>query len=1708
MRQLSLKTIILLLIPVVLAIGSLAFWQPVLSYVIELSFESYCRDCFDTELDFTKVVRDKQTITFTKPTLSNEEDIVQLEAEELVIAYEPRFFQREIDLDVTVVDPNINLEKVAPALASVLGKMKAKWGFFKINHRIKIQNGIFDIDGLQKAHFTVDHDFVAQKQMKVVIRFAGAHQDENSLTIALNRPSKDNFTLDLEGRSLSFQALVQTIGSLLPSIKDWDVQDGVFDGHMQFTFSDKSKRDFTCQAELKNLSFLYKPLEVKGFIPEAYMDFSNSVGNVKLLDDARFLFEKDGLPFLEFKHLLGQIDFPAKEMAHVVFDGICSHHEQAFTVHVDGDTKIVDGYHKLMNLTFDLDNPIRKNIAVKVLSQWFESKCHAAEIEINNFGFEEFDVFKQIFGGFSPAFNLIVLKKGTVDAVLFAPIEDSEVQKLNLVSLNGEQLVVEFVDLQIEAEADHVYGTFNADLFANNVVNSLNAEITVKNACLKVLEPGESFPLFTHIDTKLNIDQGRIRQSAIKGKFLGLEGEMGVNSFASDKIATLEFTGYPDQLLALVPEKYRAGLDARFANDEVALSAFIKRDEKRKVLEGTLESSFGPKHSESISFGFDILNTSEMISANWGKREWSIGEFTISQGWIEAADVRLEKYIEPFLFPEGDLHLSGMGSFQGMFDDKELVLSYDMQNILLENEDFAAEIKSIVSEDQPKRGVHHFDLITGEDYGFVSLRNGSYFEKNNGLLFTDINADIQFKNHSIAATGLETYCNGVYFGGSALIDMSSPEKEVFSVDFRLPIMKGKVSQVQHLFSHFKKPMFFLKCPIEGNVFLREEANFLRFEFSADDYVFNAKLRGSLTDGAIQSENFDVNIQELTLDFDYDHLGNKMEIKDIQGTLLVGKPDRVEEYLIAGDHFCFTNFAENEASFDVWVGDKKRDIIRLVGNLRSPLGEGQSDYVAFQLDHALTHFGDVHPKVFHLTLKNWSEIDLFQLELDFQLNTLLHDLQRFSRTGFLFLSRGLLKELNEVKTASGDFNLKFVYEADESELHYHMLGRGVRFGASAFEKVLLLGQKRGKKWSIDQFQLDDISLAADFVKEDAFAKINFLGLRVGSALLIGMEGEYINAENAINGKVNLLESDLSKLLASEKFSAFSEKLAAKGQLKATGQVRIELEQGASGWKVDSLLDTSFSNLQINGLQFRDVDHASFHLISDRGAILRQFNTAIQSPSEGPVLADLAIDKAEYDLTSSSFFVEGMRFKVSSQKLPEVVNILQTRFPETFTETLAEPLRNLKSEGELVGNVNLDVSSPYYAIKLGLDEGTYKYKGQEHELSYFVMDVDPCEFKLLTRYHYNRHPLWLMVNSKSPTLDFGRLILADYNPEAQNPYADYPPLVCYWRDYPGKGWAIETAEGNFSGLNVHLSRVEEEQPVQGQQHLIGDIKLNMHLAASLLPPELAKKVVEWEIGDGYLLSGKWKFIYNETKKENDIYFSGDVEGHNCEFKGYQFYALKAQANYTPDSLDIVNITLHDPSGVLQAEQIHMNNDGNDVWTLNCPLIALSEFRPSLLRQTGSLTGPFAKPFVIKQLEVQNLHGILGKAETMKGEGWLYFTSPHKKNFNNPLFAIPAEIISRIGLDLTVLSPVIGTIFYEIKNERVELTKFKDIYSEGKLSKFYLPTNTLEPSYVDFNGNLNINVRMKQYNLLFKIAELLTVNISGTLAKPTYSLQNQQK
>ena len=132
-------------------------------------------------------------------------------------------------------------------------------------------------------------------------------------------------------------------------------------------------------------------------------------------------------------------------------------------------------------------------------------------------------------------------------------------------------------------------------------------------------------------------------------------------------------------------------------------------------------------------------------------------------------------------------------------------------------------------------------------------------------------------------------------------------------------------------------------------------------------------------------------------------------------------------------------------------------------------------------------------------------------------------------------------------------------------------------------------------------------------------------------------------------------------------------------------------------------------------------------------------------------------------------------------------------------------------------------------------------------------------------------------------------------------------------------------------------------------------------------------------------------------------------------------------------------------------------------------------------------------------QDVAGNLADLTTFTGKGHLNFDNTFKQGHN--ILDLPLEIISRLGLDLVLFVPIHGELDYVLKNGKVVFTKLKNSYSESKRSNFYLWHKN--ESYVDFAGNMHIDIRMKQY-VLFKFAELFVLSIQGNLEDPKFSLR----
>ncbi len=347
-------------------------------------------------------------------------------------------------------------------------------------------------------------------------------------------------------------------------------------------------------------------------------------------------------------------------------------------------------------------------------------------------------------------------------------------------------------------------------------------------------------------------------------------------------------------------------------------------------------------------------------------------------------------------------------------------------------------------------------------------------------------------------------------------------------------------------------------------------------------------------------------------------------------------------------------------------------------------------------------------------------------------------------------------------------------------------------------------------------------------------------------------------------------------------------------------------------------------------------------------------------------------------------------------------------------------------------------------------------------------------------FQEKPLILLLSMDS-TCEKPTCIQLKESPKAEG-------MKLYGRSSGKKGWQWQGARGKFAGLEVDLASSKTDA-----QHLTGWVKIDVRELSPYLPKEAKELITQLKLGKGYELTGDFAI-----PKEGNPSFQGTFNGRNFECMGFVFGAMNAQAEISFERVILEQLSIVDPAGEMQMKQFRLEKrPSTGDWHIEAPLIQVQQLRPSLLRR-GKETPREARPLLIKHFSLTDLRGELGMPSSFRAQGHLNFSNSFKKE--SSLFDVPIQFIKDLGLDLDMLVPVYGEIDLELKGARFYITSLKNAYSEARRAEFYLSEEW--PSFVDFKGNVHVDIKMKQ-NVALKLVEPFTLKVRGTLEKPKFGL-----
>ncbi|WP_108624374.1 hypothetical protein [Candidatus Similichlamydia epinepheli] len=667
---------------------------------------------------------------------------------------------------------------------------------------------------------------------------------------------------------------------------------------------------------------------------------------------------------------------------------------------------------------------------------------------------------------------------------------------------------------------------------------------------------------------------------------------------------------------------------------------------------------------------------------------------------------------------------------------------------------------------------------------------------------------------------------------------------------------------------------------------------------------------------------------------------------------------------------------------------------------------------------------------------------------------------------------------------GEVKLSFLFDRKKEALVFDANSPRLKLGGIDLDHLAIHGEKRGDCFSLERFEAGSLKIQGDIIYIEGGWYVP--GLTVfwkKSSLKSGMIS-YSEQNHFLQVPLEQLSLNLGELaILLPQMEVNWDYL--QGTLLAKGELLFDFTKGWKGWALNSKLYCIGEEFGKGRLKVESPDLLHITYGQNEGFSLKNADFNFLHRRSAQLWAKCHFGHLNY--FKGKLKGEGIKVIIP----PEMVHFLG--------QTHSLPYLNYEEEKMIVFNYPLTWENQ---IEASLDfefDKESRVSGFLKEGYYWIGDkawyLSSCSFA------YQKNGLEVQLNTLYNEMPFELTAQLSSHPhftsiftiqETCNEHRGEEPLVIQTDWNANEGFFIQSIDGGVYGLDFSFYH-NPRASFSDRMALTGQMKINVPKLAQLFGQSIKERVIEFEIGKGYELSGNLIISKTDLKESR---FTGYLKGKHFQLMGTLMETLMSEIDACLSHIELHRFTISDESGVfaIKSVEIAKREEG---WSLNIPEVVITDFRPSLLKKIGKYPTRI-KPLTIRELRAFNIDGILGDASSFSGKGTLNFINTFKRDYH--ILDIPFEILGRLGLDMGLFIPIRGDLEYIIVDRRFYFTQLKNSYSEGKRSQFYL--SPIEHSFIDFDGNININIRMKQYVLL-KVTEPFTLSIGGTFENPKYSL-----
>ncbi len=1067
-----------------------------------------------------------------------------------------------------------------------------------------------------------------------------------------------------------------------------------------------------------------------------------------------------------------------------------------------------------------------------------------------------------------------------------------------------------------------------------------------------------------------------------------------------------------------------------------------KRKNNNYLFSGNIKISDG----QEAVFGFDLNNL--LI--------FSFKDFKncLSKGWIRAEKIILHKW--PKIL-ELNTQINGKANIAAFYRNNKLHLQLKGEDLSYKNAYVDLKIYKIGNlNNYVFEGDNYINAYFDNDVlscNMPSFEGTCYLPKFD-LLFDLKKTKFEINDNVLKATFNSTSKN-VDLNGLVCFDFSKSDP-LLTIDVK--DYNSDICSLQKLLKHFGLSK---ELNVSGKVkgdsqIITSFKEIISSSYSINFYFEQAKYK--INDKATL-ENFSAHASYSSDDI--------LTFSNLKGDLKLDK----NKYVVSCPVF---NKIKDQLDLDLRLEKDIYDLFRIKGYF----AKKENKYF-FYLDNETTHFFGGKINNYELSFDQNLNIDNFKLFSQINSVAFVSQIQLLLDLGFFSIENiDLLSILKNKHCGSLDINLSL---NENKNFTFDILSKNLEIFNKKLIDFSIRGTKSEKQIVINKINIDDFETSLFIDIEPKALKIKDCIIKKKDSLFLNLDGRYSQDSSTLTTNISDIKIDLKKMKPFLYKYLNLPQNEIEGHLKGSGVCTFNFPINDNKLKFSFDLDFDPSNLTVEKVRLYNLGLLNINFSSDKGFLIQGLDFSFYNKDIDLSYLTCKIGSILYDFEKSRWLLKDTNLYIPAN--------LKGSFEKI--ESLKPIFQFIQVDDDIDLTCDIQLASDLSNIFVFAKEAYFPLNSSKHVLKDICFNIKEKVWFLKFDYLHN-NCYYTIQNDLE--LDKTIKIKTSFLEKTTN--ISDQSLDVKWLIDENKKIQVKEIVGSFCGADFLL---QEDIDNINSNKLFGSIKFDNSKLKKIFPKNIEDTMGYYFIGKGYELSGRLDL---NLSKNNNVIFEGIFSGKDFEVLGYQFKTLFSKISIGSEKIQLNDLKISDQAGILTIKELNLEKNENN-WFLLIPVLKVKDLRPSLMQKINVPMQEIT-PFLMRELFLYDFKGNLSSKESFTGQGYLYFINSFKRGHS--VFDFPADVLSRIvGIDQALLTPVKGKVILKVKDAKFYLTNLKDSFSESERSKFFLLDKGMK-SHIDFDGNIYINIAMKQY-VLFKFTESFVISIRGKLENPQCNLKKKR-